>query len=121
MKLNPECIREILLAVEEQTDYFTPTSAFKVADATSFDRDTVLYHIRQCELYGYFVEVRHYTNGDDDSLITDLSPKGHEFLRNIRSKKVWDPVMEKIMPLGTVSISILEKVATAVILSQLNL
>lgn len=121
MKLDPQCIREILLAVEDKTDYYTPVSAFEVAEATEFDRDVVLYHIRQCELYGYFTEVRRYVNGDDDCVIIDLSPKGHEFLRDIRSEKIWDQAMKKILPLGTVSLSILQQVASSIILKQLSL
>lgn len=120
MKLNPDCIREILFAVESQTGYRQYTSAYDIAEIVSdFSKDVVMYHINQCELYGFFTEVRHYTNGDDDSTIIDLSPKGHEFIRNIRSDNVWNSVKGIIKDLGTVSLSLLGKIVESYIMSNL--
>ncbi|MDD6059665.1 MAG: DUF2513 domain-containing protein [Ruminococcus sp.] len=120
MKLDFDCIREILLAVESQTGYQEYTSAYAVVEAIDkFTSDVVMYHINQCELYGFFTEVRHYQNGDDDSTIIDLSPKGHEFIRNIRSENTWNSIKKVIAKMGTVSVSMLAKIAEKYIMSIL--
>lgn len=120
MKLNPDCIRQILLAVEEQTGFQKPTHAVDVAEKCEFPLEEVLYHINQCELYGFFTEVRHYTNGDYNCMIIDLSPKGHEFIANARSASVWSDSLKKIEPLKTVSVTLLTEVVRAVIRAKLN-
>lgn len=118
MKLDPDCIREILFAVESQTGYQEYTSAYTVVESVKdFPKDVVMYHINQCELYGFFTEVRHYTNGDDDSTIIDLSPKGHEFIRNIRSDTVWKKLKKKA---GNFSISVLFDVAKTLATSKIK-
>lgn len=53
MKLNPDCIRDILLAVEEIPDInhhwrFDKETVPELLPNYSFDE--VMYHIRQCQL-----------------------------------------------------------------------
>lgn len=122
MRLDEDCIRDILLAVEEKTGYQQPTFAEEIAEKLpQYPKDTVLYHINQCSLYGYFSDYHQYVNGDDNAYIADLSPKGHEFLRDIRSQTVWTATKEKLKPFASVSISIIEKVAASIITNQLGI
>lgn len=121
MKLNPDCIRQILLAVENQTAFEKPTRAYDVAEECDFPLEEILYHINQCELYGFFTEVRHYVNGDYNCMIMDLSPKGHEFIADAHSDSVWKKVLQTISPVKGVSISVLTEVIKAVVRSKLNL
>lgn len=121
MKLNPDCIREILLAVEAQTGYLKPTHAYDVAEAVDFPVEEVLYHINQCELYGFFTKVIHYVNQDHNSTIIDLSPKGHEFIQNIRSQSVWEKTKNIAKSAGSFAIGILTETAISVIKSKLSI
>ena len=120
MKLDFDCIREVLFAVEAQTGYQKPTNAYAIAEKVNkYDFEVVMYHLNQCELYGFFTDVRHYQNGDDDMTIIDLSPKGHEFIRNIRSDNVWNSLKGIIGKAGTVSVSLLLKIAEKYLMSYL--
>lgn len=121
MKLNPDCIRQILLAVEKQTGFEKPTHAYDVAEECDFQLEEVLYHINQCELYGFFTSVHHYKNSDYNCMIMDLSPKGHEFIANAHSDSVWDKVLQMIKPIKGVSVTVLAEVIKAVVYSKLNL
>ena len=121
MKLDPDCIRDILFVVEDKTGYQVYTSAYEVAESINkYPHDVVMYHIDQCEMYGFFTKVQHYQNGDDDSTIYDLSPKGHEFIRNIRSDNVWNKIKENAKTFGGFSISILGELAKSIITSKLK-
>ncbi len=116
MKLNPDCIRDILFTVESQTGFMKPTSALEIIEVLKYDKDEVLYHINQCELYGFFTNVRHYINGDeDDTLIMDLTPKAHEFIQNIRSDNVWNKTKKVAGTVGSFSIGVLGQIASDVL------
>lgn len=65
MRLIPDCIRDILLDIEECTApgvfyNFKPTAVNPEVRCSKYDPDTVLYHIKQCELNGYLTEVHWY-------------------------------------------------------------
>ena len=121
MKLNPDCIREILLAVESKTGYMNPVNTYDVVEAVHFSFGETMYHINQCELYGFFTEVRHYANGDDNCTIMDLSPKGHEFIGNITDDNVWNKTKNVAKAAGSLSISFLIDVAKSVLSAKLGL
>lgn len=89
MKLNPDCIRAILLTVEDacsmertiilpqdRGDYLKPY----------FDEE-ILYHVRQCNLSGLLYKATAVSGaGKTNYIIMDLSPAGHAFLANVRKE-----------------------------------
>lgn len=98
MKLNPDCIRDILEVIENVT---TPTSFFEFdydepvePPLDKYSHETFLYHIRQCYLSGLIVDLREF-DGGNSGIVTDLTPDGHEFLANIRTDTVWKKLKEK--------------------------
>lgn len=127
MKLNPNCVRDILIAVEDNTGfniYFDyPAELDKAPLLAKYTEEEVRYHILQCEK-AYLIEIRSKDlNGN--YAITDLTPKGHEFLANIRSENIWGNVKEVSTKIGVSSLSALSQIAasvvTAIINSQLGL
>ncbi|MFV9733498.1 DUF2513 domain-containing protein [Ligilactobacillus salivarius] len=85
MKLNPDCIRDILLAVEELSDYDRSVSDSELSKSKfliSYSENEILYHVRQLTWSKMLQQADFYGEGFD---ILDLSPQGHEFLNNIRS------------------------------------
>ena len=103
MRLNPDCIRDLLLEVEENVDigkgyrynFESLTSNNRLAKYT---KNEVLYHANQCEMSGLLVDVR-ITN-DFNCYITDLSPNGHAFLADVRAETLWNKVKDKAKDLG---------------------
>lgn len=98
MKLNPDCIRGLLLTIEEKCDFDTPweyvRDNFESKYLAEYSHKEILYHIRQSEEAGLIQNV-HYYDGGNDVLICDLTPAGHEFLSNIRTDTVWKKVTSK--------------------------
>ena len=97
MKLNPDCIRAILITVEDHSDFNHPTEydADNPFDTLcSFTHEEIIYHIFQCEKSGLLDGV-HYYDGGTHTDIRDLSPAGHEFLANMRNDVIWKKVISK--------------------------
>ena len=116
MRLNPDCIRQILFEVEANTGYKEPMLFCpEIMEKMNFPEDVILYHVKQCELYGFFTHVTHYTNGDDDVLIDDLTPKGHEFIQKIREDNVWNKTKSIAGSVGSFAISVISNIASNVI------
>lgn len=115
MKLNPDCIRDILLTVEENTGY---GNYMRYDEDTEYERlkpypiDEVLYHVQQCEYSGLVAKVSYYMN--PGCLIHDLSPKGHEFLANIRMETNWNKTKEIAKSVGSSSLDSITKIATCI-------
>lgn len=108
MKLNPDCIRDVLLFVEEHTDlkHHVSISRDKAESLIpGYNAEEIMYHVEQCNLSGFFQRATHDILGNIS--ISYLSPKGHEFLDNIRPVPVWDKIKSK----GTSSIPIMIQLA----------
>ena len=116
MKLNPDCIRAILMYSEDHTT---------VSDTCSFDfekhpdelfaytNDEILHHLRQCNESGFFIGFKEYISGD--VVIRDISPRAHEFLANIRKDTIWNGVKGVATKIGSVSLNALIQIASNVV------
>lgn len=122
MKLNPDCIRDILLTVENTTDLHNWLDYPKEADQcpllTFYKEEEVKYHINQCLLSGLLI-------GDISDLsfsfiIRDLSPKGHSFLADIRADTTWNKVKQAGKSLGIYSLDSLMKIASEVVANLIS-
>ena len=115
MKLNPDCVRDILLDIEETTtintswvyDSQTPSKRL-----SRYDKFEIAYHARQC--YASQLVSDFHLYGDSDKIsISDLAPAGHEFLTHIRSDTFFGKVKAIAKQLGLESLSDFRQIATA--------
>lgn len=117
MRLNPDCVRDILLSVEEICDYhnvfdyYENNTEFNLAN---YSHEEIIYHIKQCELSGLIMNVRYY-DGATHICIGDLAPSGHQFLANIRKATVWNGVKYIAEKVGSTSLSVLTQIAANVV------
>ena len=128
MKLNPDCIRDILLMVEKHSDYLHATEFkynhddFKALNIYTVEE--IAYHVQQCEMSELIYNVSFYDYGEGID-IRDLTPKGHAFLANISQDNNWNKTKEIASKAGSFGLDILrtisEGVATAYVKQQLNL
>ncbi|MGN9161248.1 DUF2513 domain-containing protein [Clostridium sulfidigenes] len=120
MRLNNDCIRDILLYIEANTDYEKSciNSDVLVKDL-KYDKNTIFYHIcmiRQARL------VDNVSFADNEpKLISRLSWQGHQYLDNIRDNKVWRLLKEKTSKLSSVSLSLLIQLAPTVLQQYLQI
>ncbi len=110
MKLNPECIRDVLIEIESNTGYQTfwtfDESTVQSGNLSRYTYEELAYHISQCNKAGLIDGYRVYDSGES-GLVADLSPYGHEFLANIRTETVWN----KLKTTGATSLPILFNLA----------
>lgn len=114
MKLNPDCIRDILLAVEELSDYDRSVSDSELSKSKfliSYSENEILYHVRQLTWSKMLQQADFYGECFD---ILDLSPQGHEFLNNIRSDDNWNKTKDFSGKIGSFAISTLQSVASSI-------
>lgn len=116
MKLNPDCVRDILLTVEENTTLKKQIripfgNVYQLID--KYDKEEVAYHIKQCELYGYLHKVSPSSGGS--FYIDYLSPAGHELLENIRADTNWHKTREIAKKVGSESLNVLAQIAAKLI------
>lgn len=117
MKLNPDCVRDILLKVEEIPDvhhHWNFTSQNIPEIFPNYTCEEIIYHVRQCELCGFLLHSSHSVNYDYYS-VSDLTPSGHEFLNNVRENTVWNGVKEVAVKVGATSLSALIQISSNVI------
>ncbi|MGT2915575.1 DUF2513 domain-containing protein [Streptococcus dysgalactiae] len=116
MKLNPDCIRDILLNIEERADYgnyalFASKEEF--AQLPEYSANEIMYHIRQCDNSGFFLgKVSYFSEG---CIVKDLSPLGHEFLANIRQDSNWSKTKDIAKNVGSTSLDVLKDISAQVI------
>jgi hypothetical protein len=114
MKLNPDCVRAVLLEVEDHSDYMHATE-YKYGSTDfkrlkDFSKDEIAYHVQQCELSGLICGIAFYDAGATID-IRDLTPKGHEFLANIRNDTFFNKVKNIGKELGLNSLNDITQIA----------
>lgn len=117
MKLNPDCIRDILLSVEDACDFNKKLIYSRDTDIQrlqKYSHDEIIYHTRQCKLSELIIGSKMF-DGGESCIIGDLSPAGHEFLANIRKDTVWNGVKSVAGKVGATSLSALTQIAANVV------
>jgi len=124
MKLNPDCIRDVLLVVEAASTSDNIVSfpdAWSESSIETFGVEQIRYHIMQCFMSGLLVEPRSHTRDLSGNIyIRDISPAGHEFLANIREEKNWKKTKSVASKAGSLSLKILESIAASVATAFVN-
>ena len=119
MKLNPDCIRDILFVVEEYSTYSNDISEDKLYEnlVPKYSQEEILYHVRQCEHSGLFLKVQHYFGGFS---IQDLSPYGHQFINDIRQDTNWNRTKDIAKNVGSFSLDVLKDISSQVITNLIS-
>ena len=74
-----------------------------------FDNDELIYHVNYCVEAG-LLKKSDLSRGEQ-IFISDLTPKGHEFLNNIREPKIWTGVKGVAAKIGAKSLSAVAQIA----------
>ena len=138
MRLNFDCVRDVLLCIEENTglrkccffvDAGFASAAKWVGNETSpeeyqqqlskrYDNDTLIYHVRYCLDAG--LAVRADYGSKYQIFVSDLSPEGHEFLAKIRDETQWGAVKKGLSAVRNYSLSAISSVAEGVMSAAIS-
>ena len=122
MKLNPDCIRTILIWLEENQGIDARTGRPREIISTElpkyiteFSNEDVLYSVRQMILDGFLQARPMDVAGADLYLVEDIMPKGHDFLGNIRSEDNWKRTKSIAGKVGAITLDVLSTIAAKVV------
>lgn len=118
MRLNPDCIRDILLVIENTTTYHDSWDwdfdNFDEPLLNNYSHEEIMYHILQCKKAG-LVDGCEFYYGGDAGTVSDLSPYGHQFLADIRSESVWNKTKDIAQNIGSNSLDVLKQISSGVL------
>lgn len=130
MKLNPDCVRDVMIALEEKTGIeFDERNGFFSFKAVRihplymetpslckrYSREEVAYTLLQLSESGYVVADWKRDErflGVKFGFILYLTPKGHDFVSALHDKETWTAKLKPILDrFGSVSLSVIEAVS----------
>lgn len=117
MRLNADCVRDILLSVEDVSEFYKAFHYKKSAipeRLSKYTHEEIIYHIKQCSKSNLIDGVTYY-DGATGIDIGDLTPDGHKFLANIREEKIWSGVKSIAKKVGSTSLSAFTQIASNVV------
>jgi hypothetical protein len=125
MKLDQDCVRDLLLAIEQNVNLNEIVSLLTLKESQyliSYETSTVMYSALKLIEVEY---INGYTQRGDNKIIdvkiASLSWEGHHFLDNIRDPKIWGETKGLASKVTSASLSILNTVAESLIKKQLGI
>lgn len=126
MKLNPDCMRDILFYLEEYLSIseeleFEEISMYDLAQHLDYPIQEIANTLVILDEAGYIISIRN----DNDDRIADLDVyrityDGYQFIETIRPEPVWEKVKSTGKHIGSFSIDVITRVATTVLTSMIN-
>lgn len=128
MKLNYDCVRDVLLALEESItidveddgDYsynsLLSNEIIQLDRLSKYSKKDIIYSVLKLIEAGY-LNGDIYNEGDGliSFCVNDIKYKGHEFLQAIKSDTVWEDVKKITIKIGSISLPIISSIASNVI------
>ena len=124
MKLNPQCIRDLLEVFEETAqdangNYFFASmeTLQEYPSLSDYTSEELAYHIQQLCLSGFIYNGKLYCDGGFS--FTDIMPEAHALLANLRIPKVFKMLQSFIGVAGSASIDQMASITTTAMASAL--
>ena len=131
MKLNPKCVRDTLIALEDMSnlnDELTPKwltiqDFEKNPNTSKYSKKEIVYTLRKLKEAGLIVaDFRYASNELYLATITQLTYDGHQYLEAISNSKIFDMAMNKLDELGTgITLELLKALCTKLLKEKLGL
>ena len=124
MRLNQDCIRYILLELEERLDFNNEMGLSQIkllASESKYDEDEVIYSILKLIEADYLIGAPFYAGDELHHLsVSSLTWNGHLFLDTIRDNQVWKETKSIISKFSSVSLSLVASISTNIVKEQIK-
>ena len=125
MKLNQDCIRDLLLYLENNLSYTTNKININNLHLKNYTEDELIYTAEKLFEGNYITYVIAKAYNPPVIVVTGITYNGHQFLDNIRDDKVWKKTKSILSKVSSASINIISEIAAKVlsdiISKQMNL
>lgn len=119
MRLNHDCVRALLLYLEDHLDVYDELYV-KTIDLPKYSIDDVIYTAKKLKEAGYITYTSLSADDETEIYITGITWEGHTFLDSIRDNEVWRKTKGFIAKFASVSLSFTADVASQVIATMLS-
>ena len=114
MKLNYDCVRDIMLYLEENLNFGNPIRDTNIN--LNYDIKDIRYSLLKLHEINYLDgSVSKYMDGDYSVITTDITFYGHKFIGEIQSDTIWDKTKSVSKDLGIQTINGITQIAGSVI------
>ena len=130
MKINYDCVRDVLLYLESRPAYdHNHQAIYQIFEfgklpnhlLINYSEDDIMYSLSQLMQSCMINAKDRSTMSGPCIFYSGISPSGHELLSNIQNENIWTKVKETAKSIGGVSLPILSALATSVISKNLGL
>ncbi len=115
MKLNQDCVRNVLLELEEKLENDGHLFLYQLREFETlkkYGEDITVYALLKLIEGGYLDGKPVYGDGKMlDLAVSSITLNGHELLDNIRSNEVWVATKKKLKGVASVSLMLVSGVA----------
>lgn len=119
MKLIHDCVRDVMLDIEENLGTNTAIMITNIHSRISkYSFEDIYYTCQKLNEAGY-LEVVFYLSGD--GAVKNMTYDGHLFLDNIRDDSIWKETKSKVSKIASASLPIIQQVAAALIAAKLGI
>lgn len=121
MKLNNECIRDLLFYLEENLKYHQRLYVHDIK-LKSYSPDELLYtveRLKEANFLNCFGGI--YSKYNLPLSIDSITYQGHQFLDSIRDEHVWNSAKSKIKTVTSVTLPILQELCSTYLKQKLGL
>lgn len=114
MKLNYDCVRDVMLYLEENLIFGNPIRDTNIN--LNYDIKEIRYSLLKLHEINYLDgSVSKYMDGDYSVITTDITFYGHKFIGEIQSDTIWDKTKSVSKDLGIHTINGITQIAGSVI------
>lgn len=114
MKLNYDCVRDVMLYLEENLIFGNPIRDTNIN--LNYDIKEMRYSLLKLHEINYLDgSVSKYMDGDYSVITTDITFYGHKFIGEIQSDTIWDKTKSVSKDLGIQTINGITQIAGSVI------
>ena len=134
MRLNYDCVRDVLLKLEElllveyheESDSFgfnrvSIKQIFKSFSKEKYSSEEILYTVINLGEADYISVSTHYGCGELTAcFVTAITYNGNEFINKIRPDTIWGKIKKAFTKIGSVSLPIISEVASSLAVTGIS-
>jgi len=121
MRLNPECVRDLLLYLEDKLPFTSHLCANNI-EIPPYETTDIIHTVAKLTEANYIKtsQISYSAETIPTFHIQSLTWCGHELLDNIRDDNVWEKTKFVVAPFSSVSIGIIEDISNRLILKIID-
>ncbi len=120
MKLNHDCVRELLLLLEKKLEFSNDVDLLDISIG-NFSEEEITYTAMKLNEAQYInAKFIKDVSGQVYGEIYSITWEGHKFLDAIRDNQVWSKTKNALKKIGSCALDVVGRIASAVVVSQIN-